>query len=292
MKKGIAWLLLLILLFPCHGGMAHTRVIHDRELEHTLFGFENYKDSQESKERAAILALESAVYLCLDQYNGNGAQDFQRLIDYKVSGMPSGLEAIDFLDSSAHRRATHRGWNPINVIKITEKNWEARKNILLGTVNKIFDFGIGTDISLFGLKLPYDEQCEGFAALCYYVHVLGDIEDLDDFAKYRKEGSYTIPLARHAVGESNPDIIWELTEVFLPSLFASQVESSEYQLLIHRLDQVAIDARNLAGSIGGINDEEKFEQYKQYTMDVQDILYDGIPPLLKKEKFFSEVFGQ
>lgn len=145
--------------------------------------------------REAIEAIESAAYLCPDQFNGSGKEELNTLIAYGVPGIPNSIDEINFTSNWQHRRYTHMDWVPMEHPDVG--NWDMRKEILLATVNKVFDFGPFTDpVPLLGWKVDYTDQCNSFCALVYYVHILGDNEALDTFDKYKKEGSYVIPLGR------------------------------------------------------------------------------------------------
>lgn len=156
---------------------AHNRTEHDKQLEKVLFGRDNYHASQPKKEQDAIEALKCAVYLCIDQFNNSGEQELKTLKDYKVPNLPKKVADINFFGNYTHRKYTHLGWVP--VMTPTEGNWSTRKEILLSTVNKVFDFGWTSGFSFLGItSLDYSEQCDAMAALLYYIHILGDIESL------------------------------------------------------------------------------------------------------------------
>lgn len=240
--------------------------------------------------REAIEAIECAAYLCPDQFNGNGKDELNTLIVYGVPGIPKSIDEINFTSNWQHRRYTHLGWVPVEHPDVG--NWDMRKEILLATVNKVFDFGPFTDPIIFGWKVDYTDQCNSFCALVYYVHILGDNEALSTFDQYKKEGSYVIPLGRTHPSNSNPDIIWELTELYLPKLFSESVKASnDYKTLIQKLTGLGSEVRSLAGRTGGINSEERFQEYKGYCDQLLEILSTYIPKLLMQEPFFKKVFA-
>ncbi len=295
-RKAIAFVLMVaVLVMGVVPGQAHTRSEHDKQLEKVLFGRENYSASLEKKEKEAITAIHAAAYLCLDQYNSHGGNEAIILKDY---GIDVPLDSINFTGNYSHRMYTHQGWDPQ---KSPEKgNWPMRREILLATVNKVFDFGLFTDPFLLGIKRNYTRQCDAFSALVYYVHVLGDIEDLKNYDQFKKEGSYTLPLARAHPDDTNRDILYELYEMkntggqddcylknLFPDIWKTDIRCKNLQ---NELKKIHNEASSLAGSIGGINTEEKFQQYKQYCTDTINVLSEYIPDLLKQEKFFADVF--
>lgn len=228
-------------------------------------------------QKKAIEALECAAYLCPDQFNGAGREELRILMEYNVPDLPKSVEEIDFRSNYAHRRYTHLGWNP--VVHPELGNWEKRKTILISAVSKVFG-SIDTKL------------CDSFAALLYYIHILSDIESIDTYAKYRREGSYVLPLARHEASETQPDILRELIVIYLPVLFSKQIDSDDYKQLISKLEDIAVKARSLASTTGGINSEEKYTLYHDYVVQVLDVMSGYIPKLLHKEPYFVRVFPE
>lgn len=287
----LCFICVIAILFQiCPVAFAHGRKEHDKHIEKVLFGRDNYHASLPAAQRDALDALECAAYLCPDQFNGNGSEDLSTLKNYGVLHLPESIDEINFTANYDHRKYTHLGWIPAEHPE--RGNWDKRKEMLLATVNKVFDFGWQSDFSLFGFSISgYADQCDAMAALLYYIHILGDVEHLDTYEKYRKEGSYVFPLVRTNPGENNPDIIYDLTVKYLPKLFSSQIGSDQYNGLQTKLQSVASDARHLVGSTGGINNEEKYSDYRKYTLKVLDILSAYIPTLLMNESFFKGVFG-
>lgn len=291
LRKIVSVLLLFALCLQTTApAFAHPRQEHDPDLELVLFGRRNYKVGQPAKIRTAIEAIECAAYLCPDQFNGKGVKELNTLIAYGVPGIPKSVDEIDFKDSWRHRRYTHMGWVPAEYPD--KGNWGMRKEILLATVNKVFDFGPFTDPILFGWKVDYTDQCNSFCALVYYVHIVGDNMSFEGYEQYRKEGAYVIPLGRPHPGENNPDIIWELTEKYLPKLFSDPIkQTSDYKTMIRKLAKLGTDVRALTSSTGGINSEERFNTYKDYCSDFFNIMSTYMPELLIQEPFFKKVFA-
>lgn len=257
---------------------------HDAYLEQVLFGEPTYKDSQTESIKTKVMMLEYASYLAIDQDRGEGKKELQYLKEQKVKEIPD-LADFDLtgIFYGNHRNYTHRGWDYIYIIPKGEKhdkaNWPVRKKLLCSTLNKVFDFGIKNE--LFGKAC---QECNSFAALVYYVHILGDHLERDSY----KVDDLTIPLARDHVSDSNPDVYWEIKKN-CEILFAAQNRSATYSSFIQELDELAAKSRTLVSSEGGLNDTI-FPQYKKYASELMNLLIDYIPLLLENEDFFKNEF--
>lgn len=282
MNKRISGLLLVVLMAlasttPVH---ANDRKGHDEHMSAILFGDTPTKNAE------ALEMLEAASYLAVDQYNSNGQSDLDLLTSKWIIGIPNSIDAIDFTSNATHRNHTHRGWDFTEYAKYNENDdkahWKTRKNILLATVNKVFGFGLFS-----GLMRKYNEKCNSFAALVYYIHILGDhIEDEDKFVASgeteRKATNLVIPIARDHPGETNPDMIWEL-EKHLKVLFDTSTNKSAYGNLEMALkefrERAGVDSSRTAGVSSNA-----------YAEELLGILKDSVPGLLKKEDFFVSIF--
>ena len=217
MRKRIVSLvlaLMLLLLTPLSAD-AYDRKEHNEDIEKVLFGTDHTKAAETLK------ALEYAVYLTLDQYNGHGGDELNYLRNtIGVQDLPT-LEEINFTSSSDHRYYTHRGWNMEYTEQEEKKShWTKRKSILKNTVQHLL-FNTETPLSWFPWlsdkvygKSENEEQIDSFSALLYYVHVLGDHID----AKGYKQLNRIAPLVR-LNDKENPGIIPEL-EKHLAILFS------------------------------------------------------------------------
>lgn len=271
-------ILLLSALVPCY---AHDREGHNLFLRETLFGQNGLILSEKGKK--ALTALEYASYLALDQYNGKGADELVYLkTDYKVPGIPDSIESFDFSGNQYHRTYTHRGWN--YVYPIDKANWKVRKNILLATTEKVFDVSPLSGKMLWH-DFGYDKKCESFAALIYYVHVLGDHEARKSY----KVTNVMMPLAQATYSPTNLDIISEL-KLHLQVIFADQKNTHKYKGLMRELGYIEEDARKLAATTGGINSDEKFEVFHNQVTSLLALLKEYVPRMLKEEAFFTDVF--
>lgn len=126
---------------------------HDRIMSWVLFGDKAYKSKldKSGEEYKALVALENAVAICLDQFNGCYTDELRVLNKMNIHGIPKKIDEINFTGNQYHRRYTHRGWN-FNYTGIHPSSWneeekgpwsdcwKLRKETLLQTVNKVFGF--------------------------------------------------------------------------------------------------------------------------------------------------------
>ena len=123
-----------------------------------LFG-----DSASSFESDAhVKELLNAVFLCSEQYGGNGREQWSAL-KKDVWTLPS-FSKIQLSNESDLILCTHQKWS-----KEPDKNAKIKNNrkaVLQRTVNDVFDYGIFNN--LLGSK------CDSFASLLYYLHILSD----------------------------------------------------------------------------------------------------------------------
>lgn len=258
---------------------AHERKIHDADIEFILFGKENYKDTH-PKVADTIQALEDAVYLAVDQFNGNGAKELENLRSKGVKNLPRSIDEINFSGNNAHRLYTHRGWN---LEYINDKaNWTIRKSILKNTVQKMLFSNQKHSLDwLIHGKKNNEKQIDSFCALLYYIHVLGDHIEAEKYTQL----DYIIPLVLPN-DKGNSGLIPELQK-HLSIMLESQQTSFTYYALMGELDNLNAKAAILISSTGGINTEEKFEQYHDCAVKLEDALSFYLPDLLMNESFFS-----
>lgn len=273
---------------------AHDKALdHYKDLERVLFG----RELQGREREGAIKLLEYASALALDQFStremtetGKRISGTEKLLFLKTSGVrgiPSKIEEIDFIASAkTHQSYTHRGWDHDYIDD--KANWNVRKKLLLATVEHVFDFDFlsGTFLGEV-VSRGYDKRCNSFAALVYYVHILGDLVEAKNYKAVQSK--LVIPLAQAHPGESNRDIFYELDQ-HLPIIFREQKNSRTYKSLISDLRELALEARALAGEVGGVNKDEKFEKYHKHIVKTMETLEQYIPRLLQNEEFFTKVF--
>lgn len=287
--RTIASVLLVTLLLNgvvlnCH---AHDSREHDKEMMAVLFSkTETYVRSQDTDKY--IKALKYASYLTVDQFGQDGESKFNDLKSWKMKGLPSKFSDIKYeyviprgnsdlkVNANTHRRYTHQGW----IIKYgnSEANrfWDTRKKVLLGTVNTIFEFNKAP------IVIRYDNKCVDFCGIIYYVHILGDYIEADNYKKL----NLLVPLAGSNDGV---DMIANLRE-YIELVFADQKKSVDYTELMKGLEKIEKTAKPIQQSIGGVNTDEEFAEYHKCAEDLLNLLIDHIPALLKNEEFFRNVF--
>lgn len=286
-KPCFSFLLAFVILFSLCGNVsAHGKEKHDPILSSILFGNPNYKKNLDTKSSkyTSLEALENAVALCLDQFNGNYTNELSALQKMKIHGIPNTIDEIDFNGNSHHRRFTHQGWN--NKYIIDKGHWETRKTLLLQTVNKVFGFQNRAGkwkILWIDKDYGYSEQCDAFAELIYYIHILADIEESGMDEGY----SDMIKLALAHPQTDSPDIYMELLRI-LPILFESQKTNSSYTGLI---TDIKLQAKNARSFIADTPDlKSNYSEYQDYAKSLLKKLEAKIPDLLAGEEFFAKVF--
>ena len=285
-----AFIILITVFILFHNSVfAHPKAAqHDKELMSVLFepGFSKYKST---KVKNAVNAIEAASQLTIDQFGGTGKDNFLLLKEYGALGLTWSFSDIDYsvdidnnnkiISAKTHRKYTHQGWD-IEEIGFGTKNavsfWKKRKKVLLNTVNTVFDF------DTFSNPLRFDPKCDAFCGLVYYVHILGDYDEADDYKKL----ALVIPLAGR---NDKYDMVSQLKK-HLDVLFSDCKDSPEYKALIRDIDSIEKNASKIYRSTGGVNTDQKFEDYKKCSKDLLNSLQNHIPPLLKQEPFFSDVF--
>lgn len=282
MKRIICCVLLIAVLWstvlPAY---AHNAAEHNFQLESVLFGPKN-ANAMSPKAQNALKALEYASYLALDQYNENGVKELAFLRSaYNVPDLPENIDVINFFSNEYHRRYTHLGWNHPYVDD--KAHWPDRKIILMATTEKVFDFQLLSG-KVLGHDFGYTQKCESFAALVYYVHVLGDHEDRKNYKNID-----IMQLAQPHPDQSS-DIYSEL-KYHLQILFADQASTHKYNAFMQELHTQAEEARRLAASTGGINSDEKFAVYQGQVEALLTLLQDYVWQMLKEEEFFTGVFS-
>ncbi len=272
----LAIILLLSIMLPVYS-FAHERPEHDKDLVAVLFSTDFDLKQQSVTTQNIIKALQSATYLAIDQYQGNGQDTLDYLIEQNYLGIPESIDEFDFRASpKIHRSYTHRGWD-FNYID-DKAHWNTRKNLLLEVVNQTFDFGPESN-AISG----YDPKCVSFAALLYYVHILGDH---NDDSSYKIDNGLKIALGGR---KDENDIVHELLK-HIGVLFHDQRFTPRYLLFIAKLNSLNRKMSRLVNSQGGINTDEKFEKYHELGEELMETLKRYVPELLENEEFFSAVF--
>ena len=265
-----AWLkrafIIIILISQASSLFAFKRTAHDTQMRQILFGMPYIISSTE---QSKIEILEMALYLALDQYNGNNLYYLDDLRMFGIENIPAPHQ-IDFSSNQHHQRYTHRGWDYI--YSDDRANWNIRKQLLLSSIDKVFNF------------MPHEMiKRESFAALLYYVHVLGD---------HSHDGKRTLPDRMRINGSvsggnmERGDIVWEL-EYHLDRLFREQQNSRNYRNLQNFLSQ---HRRRPALPYSQTISDEMYDELKGFANRILQELMTNIPPLLRNEAFFRSSF--
>ena len=224
----------------------------------------------------------------MDQFNGNGKEELERLKEEKIPGLPETIDEIDFTSNYTHRSETHRGWN----LDYQKSNWPMRKQILYNTVEKELFATKKTFFSWLPWKkgkdsngVSYDKKCWAFCRLLYYTHVIGDHIEADKPSAL----NYIDPLTQ-LHDRDNPGVIPDLISC-CDELFVDQKETYTYKQFRQELETLRDTSDKLTSSKGGINTDEKFEEYHQCALDLLDLMGLYIPKLLNNEAYFTEAFG-
>lgn len=281
--KVICLLILMGTLFNSFTSYSYGTDEHDRILNRVLFG--NEFPSLAGNKTNKLKAIDNASYLCVDQYNNSGKSELSFLRNtIGVKGIIKSISEINFSANYSHRKFTHQGWNykythtliP-NTDIFEDVNWDRRKKILLETCKKIFDFSFS--------PIGYDKRCDAFSSMVYYVHLIGDYQDMSesDYDKYKMNADkhpYMIPLYKR---NDSVNILNGLEDSF-KTLFSSQKSDDNYRnLLSPSLSEISkIKSR--------LSLECSYEEFTKICEDLIDVLQKNVPDLLKKEEFFRKEF--
>lgn len=302
-KRFLALLLVLVLVagltVPIH---AYNAKGHNKVIEKILFGKADYAQSISADIHEKLQMLEYATTICLDQYNGHYTDELKFLNDQNIRGIIQQISDIDFSGNSRHRQKTHLGWD--YSYSPDDAHWSERKILLLQTVNKTFGFrniAGQQKILWFTHDFGYDKKCESFSAFLYYLHILGEFEELNEKlnslsysrTSYDEIFSDVLPLARMYPADKYPDVFWEL-EKHLPVIFQTHKENGSrvYINMMQDIQILATEARRFALEN---NDFDKpsadvVAEYCHYGVKLIEILQNTVPELLKDEEFFASVF--
>ena len=268
---------------------------HNTQLFQVLFGRSRRYETMTADEQRAVQALQHAIYLCIDQYNGSGRYSLDYLRRFRVRNLPA-FERIDIRNLTSHgerghQRFTHLGWDfdkyPRNM-RINgqtynfQEIWNLRKRLLLSTTDRVFNFR-RNEIEM--------NKRDSFAALLYYAHILGD-----HIGDSRSSYMDRIPISprpdyrnnRSGENSNNPTIYTELL-YHLPRLFREQTNSPDYQLLYNWLNQN--ENKNRQFPTGTSITDEEYADLQRFAQETLDKLIIYVPRLLQNEAFFIRVFG-
>lgn len=287
----ISILVCVLMMFFSIQAVAHQKASeHNQELEKVLLG-EGYPKRINAKASNSITALEEASRLTIDQYEGNLQNSLDILNNMRtprIKGVPKDISEIDYseqldipgkkVNANVHRKYTHQGWGRVYQTKRTKKFWDKRREVLLDTVNSVFNFGIGSSITIFG----YDKKCDSLCAIIYYVHLLGDYDEADSSKKI----TLLAPLAgiKEIDKQTDEDALGMIPE--LEAAIEVLFEGEDYDGLIKELERIYKKARKLEPTVS----EEEFDEYKKCSEEIMKALQKEMPDLLKTQEFFTDVF--
>jgi len=300
----VAVLILASLCAPWKAFAHQDRKLHNQELEQVLFNDSSFSRTHaRDAQGRAIVALETAAAVCIDQYGQTGTADLLALKEYGVIGLPKSVAEINpenyNLSPTTHRSYSHRGWETrFYPTKENQRRFETRRRILLDTANVALDFGAWHKMSR-----TYTEQCDSFCALIYYIHILGDYrEDItsSDYKRFNGQGNgIKMAFARLNASDDNPDMFWEITK-HLGVLFSDHADDRLYTQLVGDLDNLGKKSRRIIGTKDGVDNYEDYEAIKECVNELWAILAgdtcgdtqyaNRIHMLLVNEEFFTEAF--
>lgn len=297
-KRILCLVLLLSLLLTIEVGCAFADTEHDIDLKQIFYGKNSLHGDTEE-----LTVLQWAAYFALDciaSPNSSASDEIGLSIlrDYGVERVPSQVSDFHYKENKFanqhHERYTHLGWdlNYANDQQGDLSNWTTiRKPLLINAVRQVFlkgkkDFWSTVDFTgLFHQSRTNmtDKQIESMAALIYYTHVLGD-----HCYNSRSTVFDRIPLARKTENITNPGLITDLKN-HLQIIFADQLSSSDYRLLIAKMDNIRKDIRTVLIN----NDFPTIDQYSFYqnkAIELMNELKIRIPRLMEDSDFFPEIF--
>lgn len=275
---------------------------HNKVIEKILFGKGDYAQSISPDIHENLQMLEYATTICLDQYNGHYTDELKYLNDQRIRGIVSQISDIDFSGNSRHRQKTHLGWD--YTYSSDDAHWSERKTLLLQTVNKTFGFrkiAGEQKILWFTHDFGYEEKCNSFSAFLYYLHILGEFDELNEKinspsysrTSYDEIFSDVLPLVRTNPADKYPDVFWEL-EKHLPVILETHKENGShvYINMMQDIQILAAEARQFALENDDFEDPsaDVVAEYCRYSVKLIEILQNSIPELLKGEEFFASVF--
>lgn len=290
-------------LFLPRPAYSFNRSEHDEITEEILFGHK-YGGGENSKK---LRGLESAVYLCVDQKGGNGANDLQRLAQLGVPNLPK-LEkfALTHIFYGSHDAYTHMGWDfdysdpagdkrssleglqQIDYGDDWPERWQLRKNLLINSVAHLLEFGV-IDRMRAAMGWANGTRCDAFARLLYCIHVLGDYQY--NVQENIKKGVYevnllAVPFAVEGASADNRDLFWDLEEA-VKDLFDNEGTRERYERLEFDLRKRAKIAR---GKVA-VSSKSSAESFRKNIILTRRLLKKHLPGLLARTSFFNEVFS-
>ena len=289
MRRLIAGILILVIaLMPVCYAFAHKGNQHYIECESVLFGKQAATIMGDKTHKKLVRHLEFATSIALDQYNGFYRIMLIDLQEYGVPHLPPNVSdigtknSINFSESpNKHRGYTHLGWTYNYDELHSVANWPKRKQILVETVKKV-------------VKTNDEELCDSFAAILYYVHLLGDMQSDSS----RTERDQVLPMIeKHGLSDvfsykPNKDIFIELYH-YLSLLFDGRVSKtylSYYNRMQRKIKDLYSEAKKdmRSNSYDLIEENDNnltTDQLDHYSHELIKALSDNMPILLQHTVF-------
>jgi len=268
---------------------------HNSKLRRLLFTSGIYQADNKNDSDSKIELLESAVFLCIDQFGKNtGSEQLALLKTGKVKNIVKSIDELNDSNVFYHRNYTHRGWD--FVYPDDRLVWNERKKILVNTVETVFQFD-----KSYSSEKGAEKYRNAFCEILYYHHILSDwyYDDLDNVDNWSgsnnkdeiklKDRGLMIAFANAHPSESNPDIFFEMDNA-CRILFSDQENTYKYSSLMQQMKTVAEKARSLQGKTGGVRTLEDLETRVCYEKDLLDLIEAYIPLMLDDEDFFRNAF--
>lgn len=283
----------MILLSGTKDCFAYQKASEHHDLMESIL-FEDGYSKYDTEIKKHIEELENASTLTIDQWKGDDKSIYDDLKKSIRIGLPS-FDTINYtvnfisgkqVGANTHRMFTHEGWERDYTSigesgKKAQKFWNARRKVLLLTVEHILDFG-NADI------LGFDEKCNSMAGIIYYIHILGDYDEPKTYKS-------TITQLTRLACRSNPsekdkdyDMIYSLKK-YVENLFSDQKSDPAYKDLMKGFTDIEKKVKPLV-STDGLVKVDKFEEYKNCVKDTITLLQKDLPVLLKNEEHFKKVF--
>jgi len=256
---------------------------HADDISKLLTGKPYYSNSGNHRLFPVLTGLAHIMYLTVDSTSGNDQTgSIDKAVKYlKEHEKELNIKPIphisDFLTpgSSFHGEYTHLGWEHNYTFGETQQKFDGRKEILRDALGKLFSFGINGSNDF--IK---PSKRDSFAALLYYVHILGDhidntiatartripIKDLHEQDFILEEKSIEVRWENNKNGIPSTTIIAELNK-HLAIVFSGQQNDPHYT--------------NMIKGINGYLPEGQQEKANWLL----NILFSNVPHLLKNESF-------
>ena len=289
MKKNILVCLLLFFLFLELANSKDTfrdnrgTKGHADDISLLLTGRQYYSNSGNHRLFPILTGLAHIMYLTVDSTHrandpSQGANNVNQAIRYlnenktslKIERIPN-LNEFLTPGGSYHGEYTHLGWSH-KYSDETQRKFNVRKEILRDALEKQFNF--------FPLIGQNRQKLDSFAALLYYVHILGDHEDNTLTTARTRLPIRSLNEQDLIINDRNIPIRWERNESGIPNTTIIAELNSHLRILFR--DQLnTIYFNNLINGINGYLPDDQQEKARWLLR----VLFDNVPLLLRQESF-------